>query len=53
MSFDTGAYGGVFAELISEKRLNPLDGGEENTAAKKRARRADCGICICWEKSSG
>ena len=34
MSFDTGAYGGVFAELISEKRLNPLDGGEENTAAK-------------------
>ncbi len=34
MSFDTSAYGDVFAELISEKRLNPLDGGEENTAAK-------------------
>ena len=34
MSFDTGAYGDVFAGLISEKRLNPLDGGEENTAAK-------------------
>ena len=34
MSFDAGAYGDVFAGLISEKRLNPLDGGDENTAAK-------------------
>ncbi len=33
MAFDAITYGDVFAELISEKRLNPLDGGEENTAA--------------------
>ena len=36
MSFDASAYGDVFAELISEKRLNPLDGGKENAAAKSK-----------------
>lgn len=36
MSFDASAYGDVFAELISERRLNPLDGGRENAAAKSK-----------------
>ena len=36
MSFDASAYGDVFATLISEKRLNPLDGGKENAAAKTK-----------------
>lgn len=36
MGFDANAYGDVFGELISEKRLNPLDGGTENTAAKSK-----------------
>lgn len=34
MAFDGQTYGDVFAELISEKRLNPLDGGVENSAAE-------------------
>jgi len=34
MAFDAAKYGDVFAELISEKRLNPLDGGVENGAAE-------------------
>ena len=36
MGFDANTYGDVFAELISEKRLNPLDGGTENTAVKSK-----------------
>ncbi|MBT3603936.1 MAG: hypothetical protein HOE48_21835 [Candidatus Latescibacteria bacterium] len=36
MAFDAQAYGDVFAELISEKRLNPLDGGVENSAAESQ-----------------
>lgn len=34
MGFDAGQYGPVFAMLISEKRLNPLDGGTPNAAVK-------------------
>ena len=34
MGFDGQAYGEVFAGLIAEKRLNPLDGGDENSAAE-------------------
>ena len=34
MSFDGNAYGEVFAGLIGERRLNPLDWGEENTTVK-------------------
>ena len=30
MDFDSSAYGDVFGGLISEKRLNPLDGGSAN-----------------------
>lgn len=36
MGFDGQVYGEVFAELISEKRLNPLDGGVENSAAESK-----------------
>lgn len=36
MGFDASAYGSVFSELIAEKRLNPLDGGDENTAMKSK-----------------
>lgn len=34
MAFEAQKYGDVFAKLISEKRLNPLDGGNENSAAE-------------------
>jgi hypothetical protein len=34
MAFDAQAYGEVFGELVSEKRLNPLDGGVENSAVE-------------------
>lgn len=36
MGFDGQAYGDVFAALVSEKRLNPLDGGVENSAVESQ-----------------
>lgn len=36
MGFDASVYGPVFAELISQKRLNPLDGGQENISVKSK-----------------
>jgi len=32
--FDLRNYGPIFAELLQEERLNPLDAGEPNTGAK-------------------
>ena len=34
MGFDASAYGSVFASLLTERRLNALDGGTENGSAK-------------------
>lgn len=34
MGFDASAYGDTFAALLSDRRLNPLDGGEANGAAR-------------------
>jgi hypothetical protein len=34
MAFDAQCYGDVFALLISDRRLNPLDGGAENSTAE-------------------
>ena len=36
MGFDVEIYGPTFAALIAEKRLNPLDGGTPNAAAKDK-----------------
>lgn len=33
-AFDAGVYGPVFEGLLNEARLNPLDGGEPNEAAR-------------------
>ncbi|MDA0708743.1 MAG: hypothetical protein O3B73_00870 [bacterium] len=36
MAFESQAYGPVFGELISERRLNPLDGGVVNSQMAAR-----------------
>ena len=33
--FEAAGYGDVFAELLGERRLNPLDGGAPNDAARR------------------
>ena len=33
--FEAAGYGDVFAELLGERRLNPLDGGASNDAARR------------------
>ena len=35
MEFDASAYGGVFENLLSDRRLNALDGGTENGDVRK------------------
>lgn len=36
MAFDAQVYGDVFSDLVSETRLNPLDGGVENSAVEAK-----------------